>query len=120
MCLLSRLRAAVWLLELKNLKASGIGKVAAAGESQAPSVHLTWHCDILARLLSDCSERHWQSMGLGIHVVAGGDQTCPLVPPDIPKALSGAHMACRCFECDVGFQHKNWSQDPQRRVLTFV
>lgn len=108
MCLLSRLRAAVWLLELKNLKASGIGKVAAAGESQAPSVHLTWHCDILARLLSDCSERRWQSMGLGIHVVAGGDQTCPLAPPDIPKPflehiwLAGALNAMLGFSIKTG------------------
>lgn len=29
--------------------------------------------------------------------------------PDIPKALAGAHMAHRCFECDVGFQCKSWS-----------
>lgn len=103
MCLLSRLRAAVWLLELKNLKASGIRKVGAAGEGQVPSVHLTWPHNILARLPGGCSERHWQSMGLGIHAAAGGDQKCPPVPPDIPKAHAGAHMACRCFEWDVGF-----------------
>lgn len=91
----------------ENLKASGIRKVAAETKSQVPSAHLTWHHYILARLLRDCSERHWQSMGLGIQVVAGGDQTCPLAPPDIPKALAEAHMACRCFECDAGFQCKS-------------
>lgn len=81
MCLLSRLRAAVWPLELKNLKASGIRKVGAAGEGQVPSVHLTWPHDILVRLPGGCSERHWQSMGLGIDAVAGGGSQVPTSAP---------------------------------------
>lgn len=93
----------------ENLGASGVRKPAAAGKGQAPSVHLTWHHYILARLLSDCSESHWQSLGLGIRVAAGGDQMCPLAPPDTPEALAGAHMAYRYFERDAGFQSKRWS-----------
>lgn len=68
-----------------SLKASGVRKLAAAGKDQVPFVHLTWHHYILARLPSNCSERHRRPMGLGTRVVAGGVQTRPPAPPDTPK-----------------------------------
>lgn len=63
----------------------------------------------MAGLLGDRSEGRWWSVCLGICMGTAGDRTCPPVPPDTLEALAGADMACRRFECDIGFQCKTWS-----------
>lgn len=101
-------RAATWLLELKTPKPPVFER---GSLRYKPCVlcSLYWHRYVLAGRLGDRSEGRWWSVCLGICMGTAGDRTCPPVPPDTLEALAGADMACRRFECDIGFQCKTWS-----------